>query len=53
MDTGPQQCWRILKSNTLTCEDTNNIVELQAGFTELTYHFKTKGETHDLRKCRI
>ncbi|CAC5413627.1 unnamed protein product [Mytilus coruscus] len=42
-DTDPKQYWKLLKS--LKYENTNNKIELQAGFPEIIDHFKHQGET--------
>ncbi|CAC5391085.1 unnamed protein product [Mytilus coruscus] len=42
-DTDPKQYWKLSKS--LKYENTNNKIELQAGFPEIIDHFKHQGET--------
>ncbi|CAC5379711.1 unnamed protein product [Mytilus coruscus] len=42
-DTDPKQYWKLLKS--LKYENTNNKIELQAGFPEIIDHFMHQGET--------
>ena len=47
-ESDPKEYWKLLKS--LKYEDSNNSVELQAGFPELINHFKTQGQTFDYDK---
>ena len=47
-ESDPKEYWKLLKS--LKYEETNNTVELQAGFSELINHFKTQGQTDDYDK---